>query len=53
MSGLFWIGLAMIVLWAIAWLGFQAAGWFLWLILLVGIVLLILGLVRRATSQAP
>jgi hypothetical protein len=50
MRGLVTIGIALIVLWAILWLGFRIVSGLVHLIVLVAIVLLIIGLVRRGAS---
>ncbi len=49
MRTLLWIGIILIVLWALAWLVFRASGFLIHLLLIVGVILLIASLVRRAT----
>ncbi|HWV58774.1 MAG TPA: DUF5670 family protein [Longimicrobiales bacterium] len=46
MQALLWIGLILIVLWVVGWLGFQLAGFLVHLLLIIGIILVIVGAVR-------
>jgi len=52
MQALLWIGLILIVLWIIGWLGFQLAGFLIHLLLIVGIILLIVGAVRWLSERS-
>jgi hypothetical protein len=46
-SSLARIGIALLVLWAVLWLGFKIVGGLVHLLVVVGVVLLIWGLVKR------
>ena len=48
MIGLVSLGIRLVVLWAVAWLVFKVAGFLIHLLLIVGIIVLIVGLVKRA-----
>jgi Family of unknown function (DUF5670) len=48
MRGLVSLGVLLVILWAVAWLVFKTAGLLIHLLLIVGIIVLILGLVKRA-----
>ena len=48
MRGLVSLGILLVVLWLVAWLVFKVAGFFIHLLLIVGIIMLIMGLVKRA-----
>jgi hypothetical protein len=48
MRGLVSLGILLVVLWAVAWLVFKTAGFFIHLLLIVGAIMLIVGLVKRA-----
>ncbi|HVL18575.1 MAG TPA: DUF5670 family protein [Gemmatimonadales bacterium] len=48
MRGLVSLGILLVILWAVAWLVFKTAGLFIHLLLIVGIIMLVLGLVKRA-----
>jgi hypothetical protein len=47
MRGLVSLGILLVILWAVAWLVFKTAGFFIHLLLIVGIIMLILGLLKR------
>jgi hypothetical protein len=53
MTLLAWIGTIVLVLWLAGWLMFEVASGIVHLLLLVGLVLLILGLVRRGRTAVP
>ena len=48
MRGLISLGILLVVLWAVAWLVFKTAGFLIHLLLIVGAIMLIVGLVKRA-----
>jgi predicted anti-sigma-YlaC factor YlaD len=48
MRGLISLGILLVVLWAVAWLVFKTAGFLIHLLLVVGAIMLIVGLVKRA-----
>ena len=48
MRGLVSLGVLLVVLWAVAWLVFKTAGFFIHVLLIVGAIMLIMGLVKRA-----
>lgn len=48
MRGLVSLGVLLIVVWAVAWLVFKTAGFLIHLLLVVGAIMLILGLLKRA-----
>jgi hypothetical protein len=47
MRSLLWLGVALVVVWALAWLVFRIASAVIHLVLVVGIILAIVALVRR------
>jgi membrane protein implicated in regulation of membrane protease activity len=47
-----WIGIVLIVIWALLWLVFRVLTWAIHLLVFVGLLLLLYGLVRRGTRQA-
>ena len=49
MSALAWIGVVLIVLWLLGWLAFEIVGGIIHLLLIVGVVLLIWGLVKKGS----
>jgi hypothetical protein len=49
-SVLFWIGLVLVVLWLLGWLALEIAGFLIHLVIIVAVVLLVLGLLRRTTG---
>ena len=50
MNGLTWLGVILIVLWAVLWLGVKIVSGMIHLLVLVGLALLVWGLVRRGAS---
>ena len=48
MKGLVSLGILLVVLWAVAWLVFKVAGFLIHLLLIAGVIMLIVGLVKRA-----
>ena len=56
MHALAWIGIALVALWAVLWLGFQIVSGVVHLIVVAGVVLLVWGLVKkgaRAVGRHP
>ena len=51
MKGLVSLGALLVVIWAAAFVIFKVAGFFIHLVLIVGVILLILGLIRRAGGR--
>lgn len=47
-----WIGIAMVICWAILWLGIKMAMAAVHLLLLVGAILIIWGMIQRGRSDA-
>jgi hypothetical protein len=47
MNVLVWVGIALLVLWAALWLGFKIVSGLVHLLVLIGVVLLIWGLVKK------
>jgi hypothetical protein len=47
-----WIGIVLIVIWALLWLVFRVLTWAIHLLVFVGLLLLLYGLVRRGVGQA-
>lgn len=47
MRGLVALGILLVVVWAVAFVAFKIAGLFIHLLLIVGVIMLILGLIRR------
>jgi hypothetical protein len=47
MHPLVWLGIALVVLWAILWLGLKIVSGVIHLLVIVGIVLLVWGLVKK------
>jgi hypothetical protein len=47
MSALVSLGILLIVLWAVLWLGFHIVGWLIHLLIIVGLILLVWGLIKR------
>jgi hypothetical protein len=41
------LGVILIVLWAVLWLGFHIVGWIIHLLIIIGIILLVWGLIQR------
>lgn len=52
MRGLVALGILLVILWAVAFVVFKIAGLFIHLLLIVGVVMLILGLIRRIGGRA-
>lgn len=50
MHPLAWIGLVLLVLWAALWLGFKIVSGVVHLLVIVGVVLLVWGLVRKGAN---
>ncbi len=48
MKGLVSIGIVLLVLWAVAYLVFKTAGFLIHLLLIVGAIMLVIGLLKRA-----
>ena len=47
MSGLVWLGILLLVAWAVLWLGFNLLGGAVHLLVVLAVVLLAVGLLRR------
>jgi hypothetical protein len=47
MQSLVWLGVVLVVVWAILWLGLKIATGFIHLVVIVGLALVIWGLVKR------
>lgn len=47
MSALIWLGIALMVLWAVLWLGLHIVSGAVHLLVIIGLVLLVWGLVKR------
>ncbi|MFN2397591.1 MAG: hypothetical protein ABR543_02940 [Gemmatimonadaceae bacterium] len=45
-----WVGLALLVLWAVLWIGFKIVSVFVHVLVIVGIVLLVRGLFRKGAN---
>jgi hypothetical protein len=45
-----WLGVALVVLWAIMWLGLKIVSGVIHLLVIAGIVLLVWGLVKKGTN---
>jgi hypothetical protein len=50
MKALFWIGLALVICWGVLWLGIKIAVGAIHLLLLLGVILIGWGLLRRGAS---
>ena len=50
MNALIWIGVALLVLWLLAWLVFEIAGGIIHLILVVAVVLIVWALIKRGAA---
>jgi predicted anti-sigma-YlaC factor YlaD len=48
MKGLVSLGVMLVVLWAVAYLVFKPAGFLIHLLLIIGAIMLVIGLVKRA-----
>jgi len=53
MKPLVWLGIGLIVAWAILWLGIKLAAFAVHLLLLIGVVLIGWGLLRRGSADHP
>ncbi len=49
MHSLGWIGVVLLVVWAVLWLGFKVVSGVVHLLVLAGLALLVFGLVKRGT----
>ena len=47
MQALVWLGIALVIFWAVLWLGLKIATGFIHLLFLVGLVLVVWGLIKR------
>jgi hypothetical protein len=47
MRGVVSLGILLLVVWAVAWLVFKTAGFLIHLLLIAGIIMLVIGLVKR------
>jgi hypothetical protein len=50
MNGLSWLGVILVVVWAVLWLGLKMVSGMIHLLVLVGVALIIWGLVRRGAN---
>jgi hypothetical protein len=50
MRALVAVGIILLVLWAVLWIGFRIVSGLIHLLIIVGIILLVLGLVRRGAG---
>lgn len=50
MNGLTWLGVVLLVLWAVLWLGVKVVGGLVHILVIAGVALLIWGLVRRGAG---
>ena len=50
MSALVWIGVVLLVLWLAGWLVFEIAGGIIHLLLVVAVVLVVWGLIKRGAT---
>jgi hypothetical protein len=50
MHALAWLGIALLALWAVLWLGFKIVSGVVHLLVIAGIILLIWGLVKRGAQ---
>lgn len=53
MKPLVWLGIAMVVAWAVLWLGIKMAVFAVHLLLLIGVALIGWGLLHRARADHP
>lgn len=53
MKALVWLGIGLIVAWAILWLGIKLAAFAVHLLLLIGVALIGWGLFQRTASNHP
>jgi hypothetical protein len=47
MAGLVWLGIILVALWLVLWIGFHVVSVLIHILLVVGVVLLIWGLIKR------
>jgi len=47
MSALVWLGIILIVLWAVLWLGFHIVSGLIHLLIIIGIIMIVWGLIKR------
>lgn len=47
MNGLVWLGVVLMVLWAVLWLGFHIVSGVVHLLVIIGLAMLVWGLVKR------
>jgi hypothetical protein len=50
MRPLVWLGALLLVLWAVAWLGFKVLSGMVHLLLVIGLIMLVWGLISRGAS---
>ena len=50
MSGLVWLGIILIVLWAVLWLGFHIVSGLVHLLVIVAVVMIVGGLIKRGAN---
>jgi LPXTG-motif cell wall-anchored protein len=50
MSALVWIGIVLLVLWLILWLGFHIVVWAVHLLIIAAVILIVWGLVKRGAN---
>lgn len=50
MNGLSWLGVVLLIVWGVLWLGLKMVSGLIHLLALVGIVLLVWGIVRRGAN---
>ncbi len=50
MNGFSWLGVILLIAWAVMWLGLKMAFGLIHLLALIGIVLIVWGIVRRGAS---
>lgn len=50
MNGFVWVGIALLVLWAVLWLVFQVVSGLVHVIVLIAVVMIVWGLVKRGAA---
>ncbi len=50
MNALGWLGIILVALWAVLWLGLKVVSGFIHLLVLAGLVLIVWGLMKRGAS---
>jgi len=50
MHALVWLGIALLVLWGVLWLGFHIVSGLVHLLVIAGIIFLVWGLIKRGAS---